>query len=146
MHNRINNYKNQLYKQSGSFFKMAILPDIVLDILAKPDSITMLSTVDEKGKPNVVIISTVAVIDLETIAFADMCLNQTKKNLKKTGKLTITVTDSQNKAYQIQCTFIHFDTKTPLFDRWHTAVWNKMKVQFRGVALAKVENVSSANL
>ena len=125
---------------------MTILPDTVLDALAESTSVTMASTVDSQGKPNTVVISTIAVVDLETLAFADACLGKTKVNLKETGKLTVTVVTSQGTAHQIQCTFVHFDNKTPLFDTWHEAVWQKMSIQIKGVGIAKVDNVSTANL
>jgi len=125
---------------------MTILPDTVLDALADPASVTMVATVDGQGKPNTVVISTIAVIDLETLAFADACLGKTKANLRETGKLTVTVATTQGTAHQIQCIFIHFDTKTPLFDTWHDAVWNRMSIQIKGVAIAKVESVSAADL
>lgn len=125
---------------------MTILSDTVLDALADPASVAMLATVDGQGKSNTVVISTIAVVDLETLAFADACLGRTKANLKETGKLTVTVIAGQGPAHQIQCTFIHFDNKTPLFDTWHDAVWQKMSIQIKGVGLAKVENISTADL
>ena len=85
---------------------MTVIPDHVIDKLAETDSIKMVGTVDEYGKPNVVVISTLSVLDPETVAFADLCLGKTKKNLKNTAKLTISVMGTDKKAFQIQCKFI----------------------------------------
>jgi len=125
---------------------MAVIPDIVLDTLAEPGSVKMVGTADKEGKPNVVVITTIAVLDPETIAFADLRLGQTKVNLKKTGKLTVTVIGSNNQAYQILCRFVHFEDKTPLFDTWYNAVWEKVSIQLRGIAIAKVLDVIPADL
>lgn len=126
---------------------MTIIPDIVLDTLAEPGSVKMMGTVDQKGKPNVVVISTIAVLDPETIAFADLKIGQTKKNLNKNGKLTIAVSGASGKTYQIRCRFIMFDDKSELFKRWFSAVWDKMAMFFtggtslKGVGIAKVIEV-----
>ena len=120
---------------------MAIIPDKALDILAEPESVKMVATTNKDGIPNVVIISTISVLDLETIAFADLCLGTTKKNLKQTGKLTVTVLGKDDKAFQIRCSFINFDNKSDLYDTWHIAVWNRMRLQLKAVALARVDDV-----
>ena len=125
---------------------MAVIPDIVIDMLAETSSVKMLGTVDDHGKPNVVAISTLSVIDPETLAFADLCLGKTKENLKSNGKLTISVIGPDQSAFQIQCRLIHFDTKSPMFDIWHSAVWDKMNMQLKGIAVAKVLHVMDAKL
>lgn len=125
---------------------MAVIPDYVIDKIAETDSIKMLGTVDEHGKPNVVIISTLSVLDPETVAFADLHLGKTKVNLNNTAKLTISVVGTDKKTFQIQCKFIHFDTKSPMFDIWHDAVWEKMNMQLKGIAVAKVIRVIETKL
>ena len=125
---------------------MTLIPDCVIDTLAETNSIKMLGTVDDQKKPNVVAISTLSVLDPETVAFADLCLGKTKENLKKNPNLTISVIGSNKNAFQIQCQFIHFDTKSPMFDIWHDAVWKKMNMQLKGIAVAKVLRVMEARL
>ena len=117
---------------------MAIIPDIVLDAMAEPGSIKMVGTVDQNGQPNVVILSTIAVLDLETIGFADLKLGTTKTNLHKNGKLTLFVLSETGKTYQMKCSFVTFDNKSEIYDRWFNAVWQKMAMQLKGVAIAKV--------
>jgi len=117
---------------------MAIIPDIILDTMAEPDSVKMVGTVDQDGKPNVVMISTIAVLDLETIAFADLKLGKTKENLYNNGKLTLSVSNKTGKTYQIRCSFVAFDNKSEIYDRWFNAVWQRMSMQLKGVAIAKV--------
>ena len=117
---------------------MAIIPDVVLDAMAEPGSIKMVGTVDQDGQPNVVVISTIAVLDLETIAFADLKLGKTKENLYKNGKLTVSVSNETGKTYQLRCSFVTFDNKSDIYERWFNAVWQKMSIQLKGVAIAKV--------
>jgi predicted pyridoxine 5'-phosphate oxidase superfamily flavin-nucleotide-binding protein len=125
---------------------MAAIPDRVLDILAEPRSVKMVGTVDNRGVPNVVIISTISVLNPETIAFADICLGKTKKNLQQNGKITVAVIGNEKEAYQIECRFVHFEDRTPLYDLWRNAVWNRMMMELKGVAVAGVVNVRGAEL
>jgi len=114
---------------------MPTLPDIVLDTLAEPGTVNMVGTVDKDGRPNVVVISTIAVLDTETIAFADVCLGKTKENLTKTGRLTVAVLGTTGKKYQIRCRFVAFDNKSDMYDRWFEQVKQRMILQLSGVAL-----------
>ena len=126
---------------------MPAIPDIVLDTLAEPGSVKMVGTVDKDGKPNVVVISTIAVLNPETIAFADVRLGKTKDNLRKNGRLTVAVTGTTGKTYQIRCRFVAFDNKSEMYNRWFNALWQKLSLQFnisiqlKGVAIAKVMEV-----
>ena len=120
---------------------MPVIPDNVLDTLAEPGSVKMVGTVDKDGKPNVVVISTIAVLDPGTIAFADVLLGKTKDNLHKTGKLTVSVLGASGKTYQIKCRFVAFDNKSEMYDRWFEPVWQKMTLQLKGIAIAKVIEV-----
>ncbi|MBL0731233.1 MAG: pyridoxamine 5'-phosphate oxidase family protein [Desulfosarcina sp.] len=120
---------------------MPVIPDNVLDTLAEPGSVKMVGTVDKDGKPNVVVISTIAVLDPGTIAFADVLLGKTKDNLHKTGKLTVSVLGATGKSYQIKCRFVAFDNKSEMYDRWFEPVWQRMTLQLKGIAIAKVIEV-----
>jgi Pyridoxamine 5''-phosphate oxidase. len=125
---------------------MAVIPDRVLDILAEPRSVKMVGTVDNSGVPNVVIISTVSVLNPETIAFADICLGKTRRNLQQNGKITVAVIGSAKETYQIECRFVHFEDRTHLYELWRNAVWNRMKMELKGVAVAGVVNVRRTEL
>ncbi|MBL0700924.1 MAG: hypothetical protein JJV92_08590 [Desulfosarcina sp.] len=126
---------------------MAVIPDNVLDVLAEPESVKMLGTVNDLGVPNVVIISSLSVLTTEKIAFADVCLGKTKANLKQNGKLTIGVIGYEKKAYQIKCKFVHFDNRTSIFESWYDAVYERMMMmRLKSVAIANVIEVSEAGL
>ena len=125
---------------------MAVIPDGVLDILAEPRSIKMAGTVDNNGVPNVVVISTLSVLNPETIAFADIRLGKTRRNLRQNGKLTIAVIGGGKEACQIECRFVHFEDRTPLFYRWRNLLWDRMQMEIKGVAIAGVVNVRGAEL
>ena len=125
---------------------MAVIPDRILDILAEPRSIKMVGTVDNNGVPNVIVISTLSVLNSETIAFADICLGKTRRNLQQNGKVTVAVIGVEKEAYQIECRFVHFEDRTPLFNLWRNAVWDKMKMDIKGVAIAGVVDIRRAEL
>jgi len=125
---------------------MAVIPDRVLDILAEPRSVTMVGTVDKNGVPNVIVITTLSILNPETIAFADIFLGKTKTNLRQNGKITVAVIGGEKEAYQIECRFVHFEDRTPLFYRWRNLLWDRIKVEIKGVAIAGVVNVRRAEL
>ena len=60
---------------------MAQMPKAVMDALADPGAMKMVGTVSSSGVPNAVIVNTMAALDPEAIAFADLRLGKTKANL-----------------------------------------------------------------
>ena len=70
---------------------MVDIPKEVLDIIAAPDSVKLMATVDEKGFPNVAAVGSITAIDSETIAFAELFIKKTKLNLEKTKKVAIMI-------------------------------------------------------
>ena len=61
------------------------------------------ATVDEKGVPNVVPKGDIAILDDNTVLFADLYSHQTKKNLTKNPNIAITIVNpAAYKGYQLK--------------------------------------------
>jgi len=71
--------------------KMVKMPPKVLEKFMDLNTIKFMATVDDEGKPNVAYILSMIAIDDETLAFADLALNKTKKNLLSNGKVAVSV-------------------------------------------------------
>lgn len=97
------------------------MPKVVQDLFNDPDAIKFLATVDTEGKPNVVMISSLVAIDEETLAFADLMMNKTKKNLLATKKVAATVFKPPMASYQVKGTFEGFQTSGFLVDVFNEA-------------------------
>ncbi len=120
---------------------MVTIPKEVMEVIAAPDSIKMIATVDENGLPNVANVHSVTAIDSETIAFAELFIKQTKTNLEKTKKAAIVVFKGQMSGYQLKGAFAGFQTSGPIFDAFSEKVMAAMKLPVKSVGLIKVENV-----
>lgn len=125
---------------------MAQMPKAVMDALADPGAMKMVGTVSSSGVPNAVIVNTMAALDPEAIAFADLRLGKTKANLNETGKLTVTVLRPNREAYQIKCSFQGFEETSPLAAEWNEMIYGRMRIQIKAVGIGKVEEVYSACL
>jgi len=125
---------------------MAQMPKKVMDALADPGAMKMVGTVNGSGVPNAVIVNTIAALNPETIAFADLRLGKTKDNLTDTGKMTVTILRPNREAYQVKCSFQSFDETSPLAAEWNEMIYSRMRIQIRAVGMAKVEEVYSACL
>ena len=124
---------------------MVTIPKDVMDIIAAPDSIKMMATVDEKGFPNIATVGSITAVDSETIAFAELFIKKTKENLENTKKVTIIIFKGPMVGYQLKGTFAGFQTSGPIFDSFSEKVMNAMKLQIKGVGIIKVDNVFEAS-
>jgi len=80
---------------------MARISNEVKDFLK--NYLAFIATADEKGMPNVVPKGDIAILDDNTIVFADLYAHQTKKNLLKNPKIAITVVNPAGyKGFQLK--------------------------------------------
>ncbi len=109
-------------------------------------AVKCMATVDEKGIPNVVPITSIVAVDSETLMFADIMMWKTKRNLLKNGKVACTVLTKDNIAYQCKGKFQGFQKAGPLFDFVATVPLLRYNVYSvpRAVGIIKVEEVYSA--
>lgn len=120
---------------------MAKLPKEVMDAMVERTTMKMLATVNGAGVPNVVVMGSTAAIDEETLAFADMKMIKTKANLNETKKFAVSVIKSPTEAWQIKGTFDMFQETGPLVDMFNELIYQKTRMQIKGVGVGKVDEV-----
>ena len=122
---------------------MVKMPPKVLEKFMDLNTIKFMATVDDEGKPNVAYILSMTAIDDETLAFADLALNKTKKNLLSNGRVAVSVLANGEIQYQVKGTFQGFQESGPIFDMYNEVPQLKYNAYFRpkAVGLIKVEEV-----
>lgn len=125
---------------------MAKIPKEALDILAGPNTLKMLGTVNKAGIPNAAIIGTAGAADEETIIFAELAIKKTKENLLDNKKFTLTALAPTGEGYQIKGTLLEFQERGPLADALSEKVYAMIKKGIRSAVTGKVEEVYSVSL
>jgi predicted pyridoxine 5'-phosphate oxidase superfamily flavin-nucleotide-binding protein len=125
---------------------MARLPKEVLDVLASPNTLKMLGTVNKAGIPNAAIIATAGAVDEETIVFAELAVKKTKENLLDNKRFTLTVLAPTGEGYQIKGTFQEFQERGPVADALSEKVFAMLKKEIRAAGIGKAEEVYSVSL
>jgi predicted pyridoxine 5'-phosphate oxidase superfamily flavin-nucleotide-binding protein len=125
---------------------MAKMPKEVIDLLNDLQASKVLATLDTAGILNVVPKGSLAAVDDETMAFADIMGDKTNINLKATGKAAVAVFKMQMPplGYQVKGTFQGFQTSGPLFDTFAKQIKEMLKTEIRAIGLIKVDAVYSA--
>jgi len=123
--------------------KLTKMPKEAMDFFNDPEASKVLATVDANGVINVVPKHTLAAIDEETIAFADIFGDKTNKNLEATNKAAAVAYKLPPAGYQIKGTFQGFQKSGPLFDNFAKQVKEKLNMDIKAVGTIKVEEVYS---
>ena len=95
---------------------MAKMPKQVMDLINDPDAVKFLATIDDEGKPNCALIASLSAAGEDTLIFADLMMNKTKKNLISTRRVAATVYKAPWSSYQIKGTFEGFQSSGFLYD------------------------------
>ena len=66
---------------------MAKMPKQVMDLINDPEAVKFLATIDAEGKPNCALIASLSAASEDTLIFAELMMNKTKKNLISTRKV-----------------------------------------------------------
>ena len=113
-----------------------------------PAAIKFLATADQEGTPNSVIVGSLMAIDEETLAFADMMLCKTKKNLEATKKAAATVWKPAMTSFQVKGTFLGWQTTGPLIEMYNQPEMMRLNTTGRidKIGLIKVEEVYLASI
>jgi predicted pyridoxine 5'-phosphate oxidase superfamily flavin-nucleotide-binding protein len=125
---------------------MARIPKEALDVLASPNTLKMLGTVNKAGIPNAAIIGTAGAVDEETIAFGELAIKKTKENLLDNKKFTLTVLAPTGEGYQMKGTFLEFQERGPIADALNEKVFAMIRKEIRSAGIGKVEEVYSVSL
>jgi len=124
---------------------MAKMPKEVMDLFNDAQAAKVLATVNADGVPNVVPVGTLAAVNEEMIAFADIFLGKTKSNLEATKKVAAAAYKGLD-GYQIKGTFQGFQTSGPLFEQMGKTVKETLKLETKAVGTIKVEEVYSVGV
>ena len=95
---------------------MAKMPKQVMDLINDPEAVKFLATIDDEGKPNCALIASLSAASDDTLIFAELMMNKTKKNLISTGKVAATVYKAPWSSYQVKGTFEGFQSSGLLYD------------------------------
>ena len=127
---------------------MAKMTKEVMDMLNDAQASKVLATCDAAGKLNVVPKGTLAAVDEETVAFADIFGDKTNSNLKANQKAAVTVfkMDLPPVGYQVKGTFQDFQTSGPLFDAFAEKVKQLLGMDIKSVGVVKVDEIYSAGV
>ena len=123
---------------------MVKMPKEVIDLFNDPGESKVIATAAGDGTVNVAAKGTIAAIDDETVAFADIFHGKTKANLEETKKAALLAfTNPPPKGYQVKGAFTGFETSGPIFDKFADTVKKLLNLDISGVAMIKVEEVYS---
>ena len=127
---------------------MAKMPKEVMELFNDPASIKFMATVDSEGKPNAVVVASLVAIDDETLAFADLMINKTKKNLLTTKKVAATVYKPTMSSFQVKGTFVEFQNSGLLVEIFNSVDQIRLNTvsNIDSVGLIKVEEVYFAQM
>ncbi len=84
---------------------MAKLTPVMMDLIRRPDSIKVMSTVSEDGMPHTIVCGTLTVPEEDVIAVGRVWLSTTGKNIERDPRAEFFVWSGKN-AYSILCEFI----------------------------------------
>nr|MDO8098441.1 pyridoxamine 5'-phosphate oxidase family protein [Candidatus Njordarchaeota archaeon] len=119
------------------------MPKQIVGMFNDPAAVKFMATVDTEGKPNTVVIASLIAMDQETLAFADLMMNKTKKNLMTTKRVAVTVYKPPMSSFQVKGTFLGFQTSGPLIEIYNQV--DQMRLSATSnvdkVGLIKVEEV-----
>ena len=124
---------------------MAKMSREVIDLFNDAAASKALATVDAVGYPNVAPKGTLAAIDEETIAFADIFGGKTRANLQASNRVAAVAFRTQGAVagYQVKGTFQGFQSSGPLFDRFAQQIKQALKIDIKQIGTIKVDEVYS---
>jgi predicted pyridoxine 5'-phosphate oxidase superfamily flavin-nucleotide-binding protein len=127
---------------------MAKMTKEVMDMMNDAKASKVLATCDAKSKLNVVSKGTLAAIDEETIAFADIFGGKTNSNITANQNAAVSVfkVELPPVGYQVKGTFQGFQTSGPLFDTFAQKVKELLNLNIKSVGTIKVNEVFFAGV
>ena len=124
---------------------MAKMPKEVMDMFGDAQAAKVLVSVSADGTLNVAPKGSLAAIDDETIAYAEIGAGKTKANLEATKKAVAAAfkTGAPPSGYQVKGTFQGFQTSGPLFEGFARRLKEMANLDIKEVGTIKVEEVHS---
>jgi len=125
---------------------MAKMPNELRAALEDSSTLKIFATIDQKDQPNVIVLGSLLPLDEETIAFGDVLLGKTKRNLLDNGKYTAVVYKSPKEAYQIKGRMEGYIKEGDDFTRINEHAFKLLKKESFGAGILKVEEVYSVGV
>lgn len=125
---------------------MAEMSAEVVAAFSNPEALKVVATISPTGVPNAVIVATVFPLDPKTVIFADLKLGKTKENLLQNKRFTVTVLTPTLESYQVRGTFNRFEERGQVTDLIAEKVFERSRLQPRGIVYGAVEEVYSTSL
>ncbi len=117
------------------------IPKVVTDLMASPEAIKILATVDASGVPNAAAVWSFRPAGEDKVAFADVALKKTKENLERTRKASVLIVKLPETSFQMKGTFLGFQTSGPLYEGCARALMERMKLTVKGVGVISIEDI-----
>ena len=83
---------------------MVTLPAQVLELAKRPDTVKIMTSINEDGTPHSIVCGTLFVPDAETIGVGQVWLGRTGRNILRDGRVEFLLWNGRS-AYGIHCTF-----------------------------------------
>ena len=84
---------------------MVSLPPAVLEMAKHPNTIKIMSSINEDGTPHSIICGTLFVPDAETVGVGQVWMGTTGRNVMRDGRVEFVLWGEGRKAFGVQCRF-----------------------------------------
>jgi len=124
---------------------MAKMPKEVMDLFNDPAASKVMATCDRGGNLNIAPKGSLAAIDAETLAYADIFGGKTRENLEATQKVAALAFKPTPPfaGFQVKGTFQGFQTSGPLYDNFVAQIKKMLNMDTKAVGTVKVDEVYS---
>lgn len=122
---------------------MATLPEEAVQLFNDPGASKAIATVDAAGELNLGPKSSLAAVDPQTLAFADIFGSQTRGNLEATKKASVIAFKNAPPfpGWRVKGTFQGFQTEGPAFDSFARQMKKALNLDIRAVGIIRVDEV-----
>ncbi|MEE9201738.1 MAG: pyridoxamine 5'-phosphate oxidase family protein [Dehalococcoidia bacterium] len=122
---------------------MPTLPEEAVQLFNDPSASKAIATVDAAGELNLGPKSSLAAVDPQTPAFADIFGSQTRENLEATGKAAVIAFKNAPPfpGWRVRGTFQGFQTSGPAFDGFARQMKKALNLDIRAVGIIRVDEV-----
>ena len=122
---------------------MATLPEEAMELFNDMNASKAIATVDAAGELNLGPKSSLAAVDPQTLAFADIFGSQTRQNLEATKKTSVIAFKNAPPfpGWRVRGIFQGFQTSGPVFDGFAKQMKKAMNLDIRAVGIISVDEV-----
>ena len=124
---------------------MATLPQEAMNLFNDPAASKAIATVDTAGEINLGPKGSLAAVDAQTLAFADIFGSKTRQNLEATRRAVVIAFKNAPPfpGWRVKGTFLGFQTSGPLFDNFAQQMKKALNLDIRAVGVIRVDEVNN---